>query len=97
MQRILYKLSLLVGLFLLFMGMIMKFFHYSSSGFSFSKRGDIYRGTLDGNGTLILAGMILLFALWNYKFYLTEKKEKDTKRKKEIQELFLRRRKSGRD
>ncbi|TRW89357.1 hypothetical protein FNW07_13450 [Flavobacterium sp. GT3R68] len=94
LQKILYKLSFLLGLLLLLVGLIMKFLSLSSSGLVFSKQGNISHGTLDGNGTLVLSVMIFAFAIWNYKSYLEDKKEKDLLRKKEKNELLLRQKKN---
>jgi hypothetical protein len=94
-QKILYKLSFLVGFLLLLVGLIMKYLSLSSNGLVFSKQGNISNGTLDGNGTLVLSVMIFAFAIWNYKSYLEDKKEKDLQRKKEKNELLLRQRKNN--
>jgi hypothetical membrane protein len=67
MSKILYKLSLYVALLVLLIGILMKFLNSSTYGFSFSKIGGLYSGTIDGNGLILLSLLLLIFSLWAYK------------------------------
>ena len=82
-NKILYKLSLLVGLFILISGIFLKITQSSSSGYLFRKRGNVEFQTIDGNGALTLGIMILAFTLWMYKSY--KKEEKDIEKRKSIE------------
>lgn len=94
-NKILYKLSLLAGVFILISGIFLKITQSSSSGYLFRKRGNIEFQTIDGNGALVLAVMILAFTLWMYKNY--KKEEKDIEKRKSIErnEIALRKRNKG--
>ena len=89
MSKILFQLSLGLGLLLLVVGSLMKFFSIESKGWYFTKKGVLTNGTLDANGTLFLSIIILLFAMWNRKFYMQEKKEINQKRNIERNERRL--------
>jgi hypothetical protein len=94
-NKILYKLSLLVGLFILLSGIFFKFTNTFSSGYLFRKRGNISFGVIDGNGAIVLALLILAFSFWMYKSYKTEKTEIDKKRQIERNEIALKNRGSS--
>ena len=89
-NKILYKLSLLVGLFIFISGIIFKLSQNSSCGFLFRKQGNIEFGTIDGNGALTLGIMILAFALWTYRSYKTEEIEIERRKGIEKNEIALR-------
>lgn len=73
-SKIFYLISFLIGIFLLVAGIIMKFFALKDYGCFFSKRGELFNGILDGNGTIIL-GVIALFLAIVHKQMLNQKKE----------------------
>jgi len=68
----------------------MKLFNVESYGWFFTKKGDLVNGVLDANGTLILAFIILLFAIWNRKSYIQEKQNHDRLKNIEKNENALR-------
>lgn len=94
-NKILYKLSLLVGLFTLISGIFLKITQSSSSGYLFRKKGNIEFKTIDGNGALILAIMILAFTLWMYKSYKKEKNDIEKRKSIERIETALKKRNKG--
>ncbi|MBC7525473.1 MAG: hypothetical protein H7239_13675 [Flavobacterium sp.] len=94
-NKILYKLSLLVGLFILTSGIVLKLTENSSSGYLFRKNGDIKFQTIDGNGALILGIMILAFTLWMYKSYKKEEIEIEKRKSIERNEIALKKRNKG--
>jgi hypothetical protein len=85
--KILYQLAVFVGLFILISGLFLKVTQSTSSGLVFRKRGSVQFQTIDGNGALTLAIMILAFAWWMYTSY---KKEVAT-----IEKIALRQRNQG--
>ena len=68
----------------------MKLFNVESYGWFFTKKGDLVNGVLDANGTLLLAFIILLFAIWNRKSYIQEKQNHDRLKNIEKNENALR-------
>jgi len=91
----LYKLSLLTGLFIFISGVFFKLTQNSSSGYFFKKNGNIESGTINGNGALTLGIMILAFTLWMYRNYKTEKVDIEKRKRIEINEMELKKRKKG--
>ena len=89
-SKILFQLSLALGLLLLFVGIIMKFSNVESKGWYFTKTGNLINGTLDANGTLILSVIMLSFALWNRKTYKQERQQTERSRNIENNENRLR-------
>ena len=94
-NKILYKLSLLFGLFILISGIFLKATQSSLSGYLFRKRANIEFQTIDGNGALTLAIMILTFALWMYKCYVKEEKDIEKRKSIERNEIALKKRNKG--
>lgn len=86
MSKILYKLSLYIATVVLLIGIVMKFFNSSTHGFSFSKTGSLYSGTIDGNGIILLSLLLFIFSLWAYKDYKTIERSNDLMRNHEINE-----------
>lgn len=81
--KILYQLSMVLGLLLFVSGIFMKIFEINSSAWFFTKKGDLVNGTLDANGTIIVSFILLCFSI---SFNKTYKKEKHNfERKKGIQ------------
>lgn len=97
MSKILYKLSFGVAIFILLSGAYFKISKHFVSGLIFKKNGSVNTGTLDGNGTLVLGVMILLFSIWMYRDYKTLKKENERKRNYEEKEILYRRKNNGRN
>ena len=89
-SKILYQLSLIVGLFILISGIIMKFFNVNSSGWFFTKRGNLINGTLDANGTIIVSFILLCFSIWFKKTYKKEKRDYERRKGIEKNEDILR-------
>jgi hypothetical protein len=94
-NKILYKLSLLVGIFILTSGIVLKLTENSSSGYLFRKNGDIKFQTIDGNGAVILGIIILAFTLWMYKSYKKEEIEIEKRKSIERNEIALKKRNKG--
>jgi hypothetical protein len=90
MSKILYQLSLIIGLFLVLAGIYMKFLSIASYGWSFTKKGDLMNGTLDANGTLIISFILICFSIWNREMYKQEKLVYDRKKGIEKKEEILR-------
>lgn len=84
-----YLLSFIIGVFLVVVGVFMKLGNVESHGWFFTKRGNLINGKLDANGTLILGFLILLFSIWNRKFYKQEKQNHDRLRNIEKNENML--------
>lgn len=96
MNKILYKLSFGAAIFILLSGAYFKISKHFVSGLIFRKNGTISAGTIDGNGTLVLGVMILLFSIWSYRNYKTLKREEERKRNREGKEILFRRNNNGR-
>lgn len=71
-NKILYKLSLFVGLFILVSGIFIKLTKNFADGYLFQKNGEISFGIIDGNGALFLGFMILAFSFSTYKGFKKE-------------------------
>jgi hypothetical protein len=96
MSKILYKLSFGAAIFILLSGAYFKISEHFVSGLIFRKNGNISTGTIDGNGTLVLGVMILLFSIWMYRDYKIMKRENERKRNREEKEILYRRKNNGR-
>ena len=94
-NKILYKLSLLVGLFIFLSGIYFKVNENSSSGYLFRKNGNIEFQTINGNGALTLGIMILAFTLWTFKSYKKEELNIEKKKRIEKNEIELKKRKQS--
>ena len=68
----------------------MKLANVESHGWFFTKNGNVINGVLDANGTLILGFIILLFSIWNKKFYKQETQNRDRIKNIEKNENLLR-------
>ena len=86
MSKILYKLSFYIAILVLLIGIVMKVLNSSTYGFSFSKTGGLYSGTIDGNGIILLSLLLLIFSLWTYKDYKTIERKNNLMRNHEINE-----------
>lgn len=86
-NKILFKLSLYIGLFVLLIGIIFKINSSSSSGFLFTKTNGIVNGNINGTGYIALSFMILSFSFLMYKNYKLE--EKDRKKRIEQEKMEL--------
>jgi hypothetical protein len=86
MSKILYKLSFYIAIVVLLIGIVMKVLNSSTHGFSFSKIGSLYSGTIDGNGLILLGFLLLIFSLWAYNDYKTIEKRNNLIRNHEITE-----------
>ncbi len=95
MSKILYKLSFGAAIFILLSGAYFKISKHFASGLIFRKNGNISTGTIDGNGTLVLGVMILLFSIWSYRNYKTLTRENERKRNQEEKEILYRRNNNG--
>lgn len=95
MNKILYKLSFVAAIFILISGAYFKISNHFSSGLVFRKNGNISIGTIDGNGTLVLGVMILLFSIWSYRNYKTLKRKNERKKNREEKEILYRRNNNG--
>ena len=96
MSKILYKVSFYIAIVVLIIGIVMKFLDSSTNGFSFSKTGSLYSGTIDGNGLILLGFLLLIFSFWAYKDYKTIEKNKDLLRNHEANEIKKRKLKISR-
>ena len=96
MSKILYKLSFYIAILVLLIGIVMKVLNSSTYGFSFSKTGSLYSGTIDGNGLILLGFLLLIFSFWAYKDYKTIEKNKDLLRNHEANEIKKRKLKISR-
>jgi hypothetical protein len=76
-SEIFYYISFLTGIFLLVAGIVMKFFSFEDYGWFFSKRGELSNGILDGNGTIILGVITLLFALVHKQMFNQKKESRE--------------------
>ena len=94
-NKILYKLSLFVGLFILISGIFLKVTQNSSSGYLFRKKGGIEFQTIDGNGALTLGIMILAFTFSIYKSYKKEEAEIEKRKSIERNEIALKKGNNG--
>ncbi|MCW1149088.1 hypothetical protein [Flavobacterium lacisediminis] len=86
MSKILYKLSFYIAILVLLIGIVMKVLNSSTYGFSFSKTGSLYSGTIDSNGIIILSLLLFIFSLWAYKDYKTIERKNNLMRNHEINE-----------
>jgi hypothetical protein len=93
--KILYQLAVFVGMFILLSGLFLKVTQSTSSGLVFRKRGSVQFQTIDGNGALTLAIMILAFALWMYTSYKKEAATIEKMKRMERNEIALRKRNQG--
>lgn len=94
-NKILYKLSSLVGIFIILSGIFFKVNENSSNGYLFRKNGNIEFQTINGNGALTLGIMILAFAFWTYKSYKKEELNIEKKKSIEKNEIELKKRKQN--
>jgi hypothetical protein len=94
-NKILYKLSLLVGLFIFLSGVFFKLTQNIASGYLFRKNGNIQFGVIDGNGALTLGIMILAFALWMYRVYKAEAMNIEKQKQIEKNDRALKKRING--
>jgi hypothetical protein len=88
--KIVFKLSLILGIFLLIAGLFMKLYNVESQGWFFTKRGDLIHGVLDANGTLVLGFIILVFSIWNKRSFSQEKQKHERLKNIEKNEELLR-------
>ena len=86
MSKILYKISFYIAILVLLIGIVMKVLNSSTYGFSFSKTGSLYSGTIDSNGIIILSLLLFIFSLWAYKDYKTIERKNNLMRNHEINE-----------
>lgn len=96
MNKILYKLSFGAAIFILLSGAYFKISKHFVSGLVFRKNGNVSTETIDGNGTLVLGVMILLFSIWMYRDYKILKRENERKNNREEKEILYRRNNHGR-
>ncbi|MCA1967347.1 MAG: hypothetical protein LDL23_11970 [Flavobacterium sp.] len=96
MSKILYKVSFFIAIVVLIIGIVMKFFNSSTNGFSFSKTGSLYSGTIDGNGLILLGFLLLIFSFWACKDYSTIERNKVLMRNNEANEIKKRKLKTNR-
>lgn len=96
MSKSLYKLSFYIAIVVLTIGIVMKFFTSSTHGFSFSKTGSLYSGTIDGNGLILLGFLLFIFSFWAYKDYKTIERNKVLMRNNEANEIKKRKLKINR-
>ena len=89
-SKIFYYVSFLTGLFLLVAGVLMKFFSFESYGCFFSKSGKLHNGMLDGNGTIVLGIITLIFALVQKKMFNQKKESREREMNIEKNEEKLR-------
>lgn len=82
--RIIYRLAFWVAIVILSIGGYLKYTHQLSRGLQHNRLNNSSRmETIDGNGTLALGFLLLLFALWMYISYQKEKKEREKKKAQE--------------
>ena len=89
-SKIVYYVSFLTGLFLLVAGVLMKLFSFESYGWFFSKSGELHNGMLDGNGTIVLGIITLIFALVQKKMFNQKKESREREMNIEKNEEKLR-------
>lgn len=94
-NKILYKLSLFVGLFILVSGIFFKLTENFADGYLFQKNGDISLGIIDGNGALFLGFMILAFSFSTYKSFKKEQKDIENRKRIENNEFALKKNKGS--
>ena len=85
-NKILFKLSFYIGIFILLIGIIFKMNSSSSFGFLFTKTNGIVNGNINGTGYIVLSFMIFSFSFLMYKNYKLEEKERKNRIEKERQE-----------
>lgn len=96
MNKIIYKLSFCAAIFILMSGAYFKISKHFASGLIFRKNGSVSSGTIDGNGTLVLGIMILLFSIWMYRDYKKVSRENKRKKSQEENEILYRKKNNGR-
>ena len=88
--RLLFKLSLFCGILITSIGIYLKITNQISEGhYQYRRSGIEFKTeTINGNGTIILGFLILLFSFYEYQTYKRQKKENDNIRKKEDLKLL---------
>lgn len=85
-NKILFKLSFYIGLFILLIGIFFKINSSSSFGTLFTKSSRIVSNRINGTGYIALSFLILIFSFFMYKNYKSEEKEREIRIEKERQE-----------
>ena len=88
--RLIFKLSLLCGILICSIGIYLKVTKQISQGYyQYSRRGIEFKTeTINGNSTLILGFLILLFSFYQYRTYISQKEDIANLRKKENLKLL---------
>lgn len=88
-NKILFKLSLYIGLFILLIGIVFKINTSSSFGLLFTKTNGIVNGSINGTGYIVLSFMILSFSFLMYKNYKLDEKNRSKRIEQEIKETKM--------
>lgn len=78
-NKILFKLSLYIGIFILLIGFLFKINSSSSFGTLFAKSRGIVSNRINGTGYIALSFLILIFSFFMYKNYKSEEKERENR------------------
>lgn len=72
-KLIFYKLCFLSGIIVLIVGIIMTFYNFSDSGYTYGSRGGYGKGSIRPNGTLGISILLLLLGVTVRDIYRKEK------------------------
>ena len=91
--RLIFKLTCFCGIIILFVGIYLKISNQlSSSYYQYRRIGiDFKTETIDGNGTIILGLILLVFSYFGYRKYKSQKELNQILRKKENETILHKR------